>query len=155
MIIDEPGVEVLMATLYLTEQYSVVKLEGEALRVQPPSGLDPGLGVLHQPGFGKPALALDLMEAFRPIIVDSVVITMINTGQIGLGDIDAELGAYRLKDSARRAFIGKLEARLSEKVQHPLFGYQVSYRRCIELQARLSAKHTQGEIARYVPFTVR
>ena len=118
-------------------------------------GLDPGLGVLHQPGFGKPALALDLMEAFRPIIVDSVVITMINTGQIGLGDIDAELGAYRLKDSARRAFIEKLEARLSEKVQHPLFGYQVSYRRCIELQARLFAKHAQGEIARYVPFTVR
>ena len=155
MIIDEPGVEVLMATLYLTEQYSVVKLEGEALRVQPPSGRGQGGPVLHQPGLGKPALALDLIEAFRPIIVDSVVITMINTGQIGLGDIDAELGAYRLKDSARRAFIEKLEARLSEKVQHPLFGYQVSYRRCIELQARLFAKHAQGEIARYVPFTVR
>ena len=118
-------------------------------------GLDPGLGVLHQPGFGKPALALDLIEAFRPIIVDSVVITMINTGQIAPGDIDADLGAYRLSDSARRAFIEKLEARMSEKVLHPLFGYQVSYKRCMELQARLFAKHAQGEIARYVPFTVR
>ena len=118
-------------------------------------GLDPGLGVLHQPGFGKPALALDLIEAFRPIIVDSVVITMVNTGQITPQDLEAEVGAYRLKDDARRAFLEKLEARLSERVQHPVFGYQTSYRRCIELQARLFAKYAQGEIAQFVPFTVR
>lgn len=118
-------------------------------------GLDPGLGVLHQAGFGKPALALDLVESFRPIIVDSVVVTMINTGQLGPGDFSTELGAYRLKDSPRRAFLEKLEARLNEQVQHPIFGYQVSYRRCIELQARLFAKYAQGEIERYVPFTVR
>jgi CRISP-associated protein Cas1 len=118
-------------------------------------GLDPGLGVLHQPGFGKPALALDLIEPFRPIVVDSVVITMINTGQIAPGDFTAELGAYRLSDEARKAFLEKLEARLSERVQHPVFGYQTSYRRCIELQARLFAKYAQGEIAQFVPFTVR
>jgi CRISPR-associated protein Cas1 len=118
-------------------------------------GLDPGLGVLHQPGFGKPALALDLIEAFRPIVVDSVVITMINTGQIMPGDFTAELGAYRLADNARRAFLEKLEARLNERVQHPLFGYQASYRRCIELQARLFAKYAQGEIGQFAPFTVR
>ncbi len=118
-------------------------------------GLDPGLGVLHQPGFGKPALALDLIEAFRPIIVDSVIITMVNTGQITPHDLDEEVGAYRLKDDARRAFLEKLEARLSERVQHPVFGYQTSYRRCIELQARLFAKYAQGEIAQFVPFTVR
>lgn len=118
-------------------------------------GLDPGLGVLHQPGFGKPALALDMVEAFRPIIVDSVVITLLNTGQIAPGDFVEELGAYRLRDDARRAFLEKLEARLSERVQHPLFGYQTSYRRCIELQVRLLAKHAQGEIPQYVPFTVR
>jgi CRISPR-associated protein Cas1 len=118
-------------------------------------GLDPGLGVLHQPGFGKPALALDLVEGFRSIIVDSVVITLINTGQIGPDDFSDELGAARLSDGARRVFLEKLEARLSEQVQHPLFGYKVSYRRCIELQARLLAKHAQGEIAGYAPFTVR
>jgi CRISP-associated protein Cas1 len=118
-------------------------------------GLDPGLGVLHQPGFGKPALALDLIEAFRPIIVDSVVITMVNTGQITPQDLDAEVGAYRLKDDARRAFLEKLETRLNERVQHPVFNYQTSYRRCIELQARLFAKYAQGEIAQFVPFTVR
>jgi len=118
-------------------------------------GLDPGLGVLHQPGFGKPALALDLIEAFRPIIVDSVIITMVNTGQITPRDFDAEVGAYRLKDDARRAFLEKLEARLSERMQHPVFGYQTTYRRCIELQARLFAKYALGEVPQFVPFTVR
>ncbi len=118
-------------------------------------GLDPGLGVLHQPGFGKPALALDLVEGFRSIIVDSAVLTLINTGQIGPGDFSDELGAARLSDGARRVFLEKLEARLSEQVQHPLFGYKVSYRRCIELQVRLLAKHAQGELASYAPFTVR
>jgi CRISPR-associated protein Cas1 len=118
-------------------------------------GLDPGLGVLHQPGFGKPALALDLIEAFRPIIVDSVVITMVNTGQITPNDFAEEVGAYRLKDDARKTFLEKLEARLNERVQHPMFGYQTSYRRCIELQARLFAKHALGEVGYFVPFTVR
>lgn len=118
-------------------------------------GLDPGVGMLHQPGFGKPALALDLIEAFRPVIVDSVVITMINTGQLTPNDLEEELGAFRLRDGARRAFLEKFEERLNERVRHPVFGYQVSYRRCIELQARLLAKYAQGEIPRYVPFTVR
>lgn len=118
-------------------------------------GLDPALGVLHQPGFGKPALALDLVEEFRPIVVDSVVITLLNTGQITAQDFDEELGAYRLHDEPRKAFLTRLEARLNEKVQHPVFHYQTTYRRCIELQARLFAKYAQGEIEGYVPFTVR
>jgi len=118
-------------------------------------GLDPAVGVLHQPGFGQPALALDLVEEFRPLVVDSVVSTMINTGQIGRGDFDEALGAYRLKDEPRKLFLNKLEERLSTRVQHPVFRYQTSYRRCVELQAWLFAKHAQGEIDRYVPFTVR
>jgi CRISP-associated protein Cas1 len=118
-------------------------------------GLDAGLGVLHRPGFGKPALALDLVENFRPVIADSVIITMINTGQIQANDFEEELGAYRLRDAARRAFLEKLEARLNEKIRHPVFNYQISYRRCIELQIRLFAKYAQGEIAQYEPFRVR
>jgi CRISP-associated protein Cas1 len=118
-------------------------------------GLDPGLGVLHQPGFGKPALALDLVEQFRPVVVDSVVVTMVNTGQVKEGDFVEEVGAFRLKDDARKAFLMKLEERLGTMVQHPVFGYKTTYRRCIELQARLFAKYAQGEIGQYVPFTVR
>jgi CRISPR-associated protein Cas1 len=118
-------------------------------------GLDPGIGVLHQPGFGKPALALDLVEQFRPLIVDSVVLTLLNTGQLKPNDFRTELGGCWLKDEGRKQFLTKLEARLDEKVQHPLFNYKVTYRRCIELQARLFAKYALGEIDRYAPFTVR
>jgi CRISPR-associated protein Cas1 len=118
-------------------------------------GLDPGIGVLHQPGFGKPALALDLVEQFRPLVVDSVVLTLLNTGQLKPNDFRTELGGCWLKDDARKLFLNKLESRLDEKVQHPLFNYKVTYRRCIELQARLFAKYAMGEIERYAPFTVR
>ncbi len=118
-------------------------------------GLDPGLGVMHQPGFGKPALALDLIENFRAIIIDSTVITLINTGQIKADDFEEDLGAFRMNDSSRRTFLEKLEGRLNEEIRHPHFGYKVSYRRSIELQARLFAKYAQGEISDYLPFTVR
>jgi CRISP-associated protein Cas1 len=118
-------------------------------------GLNPYLGMLHRPGYGKPALALDLLEEFRPVVVDSVVISLVNTGQLSPSDFDEELGAYRLKDAPRKLFLHKLEERLNEVIQHPLFGYRVSYRRCIELQARLLAKWLLGEVAHYVPFLVR
>ncbi len=118
-------------------------------------GLDPGIGVLHQPGFGKPALALDLVEQFRPLVVDSVVITLLNTGQLKPDDFQYEMGGYRLDDAARKLFLTKFEARLEEKVQHPVFSYKATYRRCIELQARLFAKYALGETDQYVPFTVR
>ena len=118
-------------------------------------GLDPGIGVLHQPGFGKPALALDLAESFRAIIVDSVVISLINNGQLTPGDLQENLGAYRLEGSARRTFLERFEARLNEPIQHPIFNERVTYRRCLELQIRLLAKYAQGEIEAYPSFTVR
>lgn len=118
-------------------------------------GLDVGLGVLHQPGFGKPALALDLAEEFRSEVVDSVVLRMINTGQVQPGDFREELGAYWLKDEPRKRFFTRLEERFNEKIKHPLFEYKTHYRRCIELQVRLFAKYAQGELDRYEPFRVR
>lgn len=118
-------------------------------------GLDPAIGVLHQPGFGKPALALDLVEEFRPVIVDSLVITLLNTNQLKESDFDSQLGAYRLTDDARKHVLTKLEEKLQSSVQHPTFGYKTTYRRCIELQARLLAKYAHQEIDQYIPFTVR
>ncbi len=118
-------------------------------------GLDVGVGVLHQPGYGKPTLALDLVEPFRPIIVDSVVLTLLNTRQVTPGDFTCVLGSCRLADAPRKLFFRQLEARLQEQVRHPVLEQQVSYRRCIEVQIRLFAKVAQGEIAEYVPFTVR
>jgi CRISPR-associated protein Cas1 len=119
-------------------------------------GLDPYIGYLHGTRFGKPALALDLMEEFRPIIVDSVVLTLFNNNILQAKDFITELGgACRLTDSARRTFLTKLEARFDETITHPTFDYKATYRRSLELQARLLAKTLMAEIPAYPPFTVR
>lgn len=119
------------------------------------AGLDPQVGYLHALRPGRAALALDLMEEFRPIIVDSVVLTLFNTGAIGRSDFTEEFGAYRLTDHGRRTFLGRLEARMDEQVVHPTFNYKADYRRCLELQTRLLAKTVLGEIESYPPFKVR
>lgn len=118
-------------------------------------GFDQFIGYLHSSSYGRPALALDLMEEFRPLIVDSVVLTLINNRMLMPGDFIVELGAYRLKKEPRKVFLTRFEERLNEEVTHPVFGYKVKYRRCIELQARLVAKYLTGEIAEYPPFTSR
>jgi CRISP-associated protein Cas1 len=118
-------------------------------------GLDHFVGYLHSAVYGRPALALDLVEEFRPIIVDSLVLTMLNRRMLTPGDFVVELEAYRLKDERRKVFFTQFEERLNEEVQHPIFGYRVTYRRCLELQARLLAKVLTGEIDEYPPMLVK
>ncbi|HEY7348059.1 MAG TPA: type I-D CRISPR-associated endonuclease Cas1d [Ktedonobacterales bacterium] len=118
-------------------------------------GLDPYIGYLHSPGFGKPALALDVIEEFRPLVVDPVVVTMLNTNALHERDFVDEFGSVRLTDRARKAFLEKLEERLNTTIQHPYFGYKTTYRRCIELQVRLLGKVLLGELPNYQPFIVR
>ena len=118
-------------------------------------GFDHFVGYLHSSVYGRPALALDLVEEFRPIIVDSVVLNMLNNRMLTPQDFVVELGAYNLKEGKRKVFFTKLEERLNEEVQHPLFGYQTTYRRCIELQTRLLAKYLTGEIDAYPPLRIR
>ena len=113
------------------------------------------MGYLHSSFYGRPALALDLVEEFRPIIVDSVVLNMLNNRMLTPEDFVVELGAYRLKQEKRKVFFTKFEERLNEEVQHPVFDYKTTYRRCIELQARLLAKHLTGEIEAYPPLRIR
>jgi CRISPR-associated protein Cas1 len=118
-------------------------------------GFDHFVGYLHSSFYGRPALALDLMEEFRPIIVDSVVLTLLNNRMFTGNDFVVELGAYRLKDERRKVFFTKFEERLNEEINHPLFSYKVTYRRCIELQVRLLAKFVTGEIEEYAPFFIK
>lgn len=118
-------------------------------------GFDHFVGYLHSSFYGRPALALDLVEEFRPTIVDSAVLTMLNNRMFTLNDFVVELGAYRLKDEKRKVFFTKFEERLNEEVVHPLFGYKASYRRCLELQARLLAKFLTGEINEYPPLLIK
>lgn len=117
-------------------------------------GFDHFVGYLHSVFHGRPALALDLMEEFRPVIVDSVVLNLLNNRMLIPNDFVIELGAYRLKDERRKVFFTKFEERLNEEINHPAFGYKVTYRRCIELQGRLLAKCVTGEIEEYPPFLV-
>jgi CRISPR-associated protein Cas1 len=118
-------------------------------------GFDPYLGFYHRPRFGRPALALDLAEEFRPIVGDSVVINLINNGEISAGDFIVRAGGVTLTKSGRRAVLAAYERRLATEVTHPVFGYKVSYRRVLEVQLRLLGAHLLGEVADYTPFTTR
>lgn len=118
-------------------------------------GFDPFVGVYHQPRYGRPALALDLAEEFRPLVADSVVVRFVNNGQAGPGSFVSRGGAYALTSPARRQFIAAFQQRMGEEIRHPLFGYRASYRRILELQARILARVLTGEIAAYRPFTTR
>lgn len=109
-------------------------------------GLDPYLGFYHQPRYGRPALALDMMEEFRPLIADSAVLTAINNGEIRSTDWIERMGAVTLTPEGRRRLIETYERRMGQELTHPVFGYQISYRRVLEVQARLLGRYLLGEI---------
>jgi CRISPR-associated protein Cas1 len=118
-------------------------------------GFDPLLGFYHQPRFGRPALALDLMEEFRPLIADSTLLTLVNGRRLTPGDFVQRAGAVSLTASGRRTVIGSFEQRMATNIVHPLFGYRVSYRRALELQARILAGALLGDMPEYRPFVTR
>jgi CRISPR-associated exonuclease Cas4/CRISPR-associated protein Cas1 len=118
-------------------------------------GFDPYLGFYHRPRFGRPAVALDMMEPFRPILADSTVIQAINNSEVKADGFLAAGAAVNLKPAARRTFIAAYERRIDQEVTHPLFGYRVSMRRLLEVQARLLARYLDGEIAEYPHYLVR
>lgn len=119
------------------------------------AGFDPYLGFFHQPRYGRPALALDLIEEFRPLIADSVVIGLINNGEIRPSDFIARAGSVALRPDGRKRVLEAYERRLDTEVTHPVFGYSISYRRVFEVQARLLGRFLMGEIAGYAPFCTR
>ncbi len=119
------------------------------------AGLDPWAGLYHAMRPGKPALALDLMEPYRPIIADSAVITVLNQGEIGPDDFLSTAQGCALKPHARRRFIAAFERRLDQETTHPVFGYRLSLRRLLHVQARLLARHFLGETDRYLHYEPR
>ncbi len=118
-------------------------------------GLDPALGAFHAPGFRRPALALDLMEEFRPLVVDSTVLTLVNNRMVSLRDFVRVGDACELRDGARRRFLEAYERRLQALVTHPLFGYRISYRRAMDVQCRLFGRRLAGELPAYAGFRTR
>jgi CRISPR-associated protein Cas1 len=118
-------------------------------------GFDPYLGFYHQPRYGRPALALDLMEEYRPLIADSLVLTVVNNGELRSEHFMRALGSVSLTSAGRHKFIEAYERRMSQEITHPVFGYRISYRRVLEVQARLLARYLGGEIPEYPPFMTR
>jgi CRISPR-associated protein Cas1 len=118
-------------------------------------GFDPYVGFYHQPRFGRPALALDLMEEFRPLIAESCVLSAINNRMITEKDFVRAGRAVNLSAAGRKQFFVAYEARMNHLVTHPIFDYKVTYRRAIELQFRILARYVTGEIEEYVPFMTR
>ncbi len=119
-------------------------------------GFDPYIGYLHVEKYGRPSLPLDLMEEFRPVFVDSIVLTCINNSILSLKDFQEEMGGlYLLTDSGRKTFLEQYEERKQAEFTHPLLKQKITYQRCFEQQARFLAKTLQGELKEYPPLLMK
>ena len=118
-------------------------------------GFDPFVGFYHQPRFGRAALALDLMEGFRPLVADSAVLSALNTRMVSTDDFIRAGDAVTMSQRGRTGFIRAYEQRMDQLVTHPVFGYRISYRRVLEVQVRLLARYISGEIPKYPGFETR
>ncbi len=119
-------------------------------------GLDPQVGYLHSLRPGRPSLALDLMEEFRPILADRVALTLINRAQLRPDEFQ-ELpgGAVYLSDAGRRTVIEGFQRRKLELLEHRVVKQKVPIGLLPHLQARLFARHLRGDLAHYPPFLYR
>ena len=118
-------------------------------------GFDPYLGFYHKPRYGRPALALDLMEEFRPIVADSVTITLINTKELKKKDFIETGAGVTITPDGRKKVLRAYERRMNDEIRHPVFGYTMSYRRILNVQARILSRVLAGEIPDYPPFLTR
>jgi CRISPR-associated protein Cas1 len=119
------------------------------------AGLDPQLGFLHALRPGRAALALDLLEEFRPM-ADRLALTLINRGQVSAGDFALrEGGAVLLEGDARKAVVVAYQERKQDALNHPLLAEAVPLGVVPLIQARVMARHVRGEAAGYVPFVMR
>lgn len=135
--------------------YSYALLLSECVRALVSCGLDPHAGFLHSSARNKPALALDLMEEFRAPVADSVVVRSLRNGELSEEDFVHVMGTARLSDHGRRQLIAGFERRVETIFKHPIFGYDVTWRRAIEVQARLVLGALDGTQPSYKGVTVR
>ncbi len=119
------------------------------------AGLDPYLGVYHTAHHGRPSLALDLMEVFRPLVVESAVWSMISRGEVQDGDFIVAGQQVTMKKGAREALIRAYERRMDTMITHPVFGYRITYRQTVAVHARLLARVLTGELPKMPSFRTR
>jgi CRISPR-associated protein Cas1 len=108
--------------------------------------LEPSIGAFHVSRPGRPALALDLLEPFRPLVADSMTISAFNRGELREGHFQRTAAGCMFTDAGRKAFFGMYGRRMSDEVTHSVFGYKLSYRRMLILHARMIAAWINQEI---------
>jgi len=120
------------------------------------AGLDPDVGFLHADRPGRPSLALDLLEEFRTLVADRLVLALINRQQVGPDQfVTRDGGGVELTDVGRRAVIGAYVARKREMVKHPLLDSEVRIGQLPFLQAKVLARHLRGDCEAYLPCVLR
>jgi len=116
-------------------------------------GLDPAVGFLHRDRPGRPGLALDLMEEFRPLLADRVVLSLINRQQVRAnGFRETESGAVAMDDPTRKEVLAAYQSRKQEEVQHPFLEERIATGLLPHAQAMLLARHLRGDLDGYPPF---
>ena len=143
-----PPEDHINALLSLT--YSMMK--NEVLSALRQYNLDPFLGILHADRHGRPSLALDLQEEFRPIFCDAFALRLINKSMLKHEDFQVD---NHLKDYAFKIYLEKFDDYMQEEFIHPRFGYTVSRRKAVRLQAILLRKAITGELKKYYPLEFR
>jgi CRISPR-associated protein Cas1 len=118
-------------------------------------GLDPWWGLFHRPRHGRPAMSLDLMEEFRPLVSDSAVLSAINTGMVGAKDFLVTSAGCVMLPPARKALLRAFESRMDLMVTHPVFGYRCSWRSIVRVQARMFSRWLRGDVPEYVGMVTR
>ena len=128
-------------------------LLNDVIRALIACGLDPHAGFLHSSNRNKPALALDLCEEFRPLVADSVVVRGFNNGEIDVKGFSSSFGSCVMNPDTRKALIAGYERRIQTTFRHPVFGYEITWRRAIEVQARMLLGVLDGTQPRYIGIT--
>jgi CRISPR-associated protein Cas1 len=120
-------------------------------------GFDPYLGYLHTQRYGRPSLALDMMEEFRPLVVDAMVLCCLNKSILRPEDFESEplSGAVSLNLEARKQFLRQYEQKKQSRFRHPVLEKQCTYQEAFEIQARLLGKYLLAETEQYPPLILK
>lgn len=136
--------------------FSYALLMGDCLSACQSVGLDPAIGFLHAFRPGRPALALDLMEAFRPLVADRLVLTLINNLQIGpKGFRTSESGGIEMDEATRKLVIVTYQERKAQTLRHPFLDQEIPWGLAPLLEAKLLARHLRGDLDAFPPFHPR
>jgi len=116
-------------------------------------GLDPAVGFLHRDRPGRPGLALDLMEEFRPFLADRLVLSLINLKKVRKGGFKkTDSGAVLMSDETRKEVLIAYQNRKQEEIMHPFLGEKVHVGMLFFIQALLFSRSLRGELDAYPPF---